>query len=154
METCAQWNVCSTHVLGFPVAYYRSMAGARGELVRAKIAKSRDFLDMADLAGETYFDPAVSLAVSAAVNASDVLCVIATGGYPAGDSHADASRILRKAGYQQAGTHLARVLAVKNKAQYSGTRCSRQDATDAIRRARRLLDQAVEQATGKGLLSE
>jgi len=128
------------------------MSEARGELVRVKIAKARDFLVMAEFAGEGYFDPAVSLAVSAAVNASDALCIIATGGFPSGDRHADAAGLLRKAGYSQAGTHLARVLAVKNKAQYSVTRCSERDAVDAIKHAQRLLDQAVDQASDKGFL--
>jgi len=129
------------------------MSAARGELVRAKIAKARDFLDLAVFAGDEYFDPAVSLAVSAAVNASDVLCVIATGGYPTGENHGDATGALRKAGYRQASTHLARVLAYKNKAQYSPARCTVRDALEVTKHAQRLLDAAVDEATSKGYLS-
>jgi hypothetical protein len=121
-------------------------------LIRTKVAKAQDFLEIAELAGEAHFDAAVSLAVSAAVNASDVLCLVATGGYPTGDNHGDASGVLRKAGFPRSSTHLARVLAFKNKAQYLAIRCTERDADDAMRHARRLLDEAVNQAKAKGFL--
>jgi hypothetical protein len=130
------------------------VSGGVSSLIRTKIEKARQFLDMAELAGDAYFDAAASLAVSAAINASDALSVLAKGSYLTGDNHDEAAVWLRKAGFQTASKHLARALAYKSKAQYSAARCTEKDAADAIKHARRLLDEAVGAASSKGHLSD
>lgn len=112
-------------------------------LATAKLAKAKDFHLMAMIAqdGELW-DAAVSLAVSAAVNASDAICVVSLGDYPRGRDHGEAVNVLRKAGFDRAASSLGKVLAVKDKAQYSGSRCSRSDGENAVKRAERLITAA------------
>lgn len=130
------------------------MSQAARELVPAKIAKAEQFLEVVAVALKGgYFDVAVSLAASAAVNASDVLCLIATGEYPTGANHSDAARRLRRAGYGRASTHLLKAMVNKNKAQYQYQRCTGQDAGSAVQHAQRLVDEALSEAKSKGFVS-
>jgi hypothetical protein len=118
------------------------------EVVRIKLTKAKEFLDMAELAADgPYLDAATSLAVSAAINASDALLALTIGVMPTGESHMDAVTILRKAGLRRASSHLARALALKHKAQYSARRCTANEAEDATKQATRLLAEA--QATAR-----
>lgn len=128
------------------------MVGDGGRrFVDAKLQKAREFLDMADvsLAGP-YYNAAVSLAVSAAVNAADVILFIATGDGSHEDDHGAAARALRAAGYDRASSHLSRALSAKSKAQYSARLCGDLEATSAFKHADRLLDQARRMAAEKG----
>ncbi len=103
---------------------------------------------MAELAGDGYLDASVSLAVSAAINAADVLCLARTGNYPSGQNHDRAPILLKKAGLSIEASQLTRVLGVKTKAQYSPARCTVADATEAVKSAQRLLRSATREAEG------
>lgn len=108
----------------------------------AKLAKADEFLSVADVAlGAECFDAAVSLAVSAAVNASDALCLEAAGRYSTTSNHADALALLRQCGVAgtSASKNLQRVLKLKTKAQYSSNRCKAKEAEDAYMYAERVL---------------
>lgn len=113
----------------------------RQAAVAAKCQKAEEFALVAEFAfdGESY-DAAVSLAVSAAINAGDALCVAHLGFFPSGQDHAQAPRVLRDAGFARASRQLGRALAVKWKAQYSSTRCTRNDAALALENAKRLIN--------------
>lgn len=101
---------------------------------------------MAELASDGYFDASVSLAVSASINAADVLCLATSGYYSSGQNHDRAPAILKKAGLSIESSQLARVLGVKVKAQYSPARCTDRDATEAVKSAQRLIRSATREA--------
>jgi hypothetical protein len=108
----------------------------------AKLQKAEEFLTVADTALSCdFFDAAVSLSVSAAINGSDVLCLEILGRYSNGKSHDEALSLLRKCGV--AGTtvsrHLQKVLRLKSKAQYSPARCRRKEAEDTYQQAERII---------------
>jgi HEPN domain-containing protein len=116
-------------------------------LVSTKLEKAADFLLVAELAVEVdAYDAAVSLAVSAAINAADGLCVLRSGTYPSGRNHDEVVGILRKAGFDQVAKTLASVLAVKDKAQYSPRRCTPDDASAAVKRAGRVVGAAKDES--------
>lgn len=94
------------------------------------------------LVADTAFDAAVSLAVSAGINASDALILHATGSIPTGSGHEEAVRLLRRAGHSTAASQLQRLLSVKSVAQYSARRCSSEEADQALQRGERLIDLA------------
>ncbi|MFE0174297.1 HEPN domain-containing protein [Streptomyces sp. NPDC059002] len=109
----------------------------------AKLQKAEEFLTVADTAlACEFFDAAVSLSVSAAINGSDVLCIEMLGRYSTGKSHDEALSLLRRCGV--AGTsvsrHLQKILKLKSKAQYSPARCRRKEAEDTYKQAERLID--------------
>jgi uncharacterized protein (UPF0332 family) len=111
--------------------------------VNAKLAKAEEFLSMAEIAHELgAFDAATSLAVSAAISASDSIIVASGGVVPSGQDHSQAVTILRRVADQQTSRHLVRALGLKNKAQYDLQRCTQSDADDAIRAADRLLSKS------------
>lgn len=124
------------------------MSSAVAAAIRAKLAKAEEYLAMAELASDGYLDASVSLAVSAAINAADVLCLTAAGNYPSGQNHDRAPALLKKAGMSIESSQLTRVLGVKTKAQYSPARCTVTDATEAVKGAQRLLRSATREAKG------
>jgi hypothetical protein len=64
----------------------------------AKLEKAAEFLMMAEFAFDGgCYDAAVSLAVSAGINASDALCLDRLGLLPSNQEHAEAARVLSKA---------------------------------------------------------
>ncbi len=92
-------------------------------------------------AAEDAMDAAVSLAVSAAINAADVISLIDNGSYPKGSDHGQAVTRLRPTRPQSA-RQLAGVLALKSKAQYDSRRCTAHDVSTALKQAGRLVDLA------------
>ncbi|MFJ2772879.1 HEPN domain-containing protein [Streptomyces sp. NPDC087300] len=109
----------------------------------AKLLKAEEFLTVADTALSCeYFDAAVSLAVSAAINGSDVICQEVLGRYSAGKSHDGALSLLRKCGTPgtTVSRHLQKVLNLKSKAQYSPARCRYKEAEDVFKHAQRLIE--------------
>lgn len=108
-----------------------------------KVAKATEFQKMAEVAltGGCY-DCAASLAVSAGVNAIDALCLHVFGRYSKAQGHEDAVVLVSKAGVtgRTAATPFRRLLSIKNKSQYLNARCSAQEATEAVKRASRILD--------------
>jgi len=123
-------------------------------LIVVKLAKAKEFLLMAQLAldGEL-FDAAVSNAATAAINAGDALCLLSVGQHFSGGQHERAVSELRQAGYRQESEQLSRILGVKTKAQYSGRRCTRQEADDAVKRAERLSESVTQKAEAAGVKS-
>ncbi|MEU3849418.1 HEPN domain-containing protein [Streptomyces sp. NPDC029554] len=109
----------------------------------AKLQKAEEFLTVADTALSCdCFDAAVSLAVSAAINGSDVLCLEVLSRYSTGKGHDEALALLRKCGVAGAtvSRHLQKVLRLKTKAQYSVARCRSKEAEEAFKHAQRLVD--------------
>ncbi|WP_329110711.1 hypothetical protein OG724_18400 [[Kitasatospora] papulosa] len=109
----------------------------------AKLEKAEEFLLVADTAlSAECFDASISLSVSASINGSDILCLEILGKFPTGKNHEDALTYLRRCGVI-GGTmarHLQRVLKLKNKAQYSSSRCREKEAEDAYRHAERIIE--------------
>lgn len=119
------------------------LSAERRAAAQTKLDKAAEFLLSAELIREAEcFDAAVSLAVSAAINASDAAIVLCGGQIPRGSSHDAAVTVLRKSVDEVAARQLARVLSFKNKAQYDVKRCTRADAEDAIRAAERVLSKS------------
>lgn len=108
-----------------------------------KVAKAAEFLGMAEVAlARNCFDSAVSLAVSAGINASDALCLHVLGRYSRVEGHEDAVVLVGRTGVigRNVATSLRRLLSVKNKAQYSNSRCSVREAEEAFKRSARILN--------------
>ncbi|WP_157413065.1 hypothetical protein [Aeromicrobium sp. Root236] len=118
--------------------------------VRNKLAKAKEFLLVAGVAHDQAFDAATSLAVSAAVNASDAILLIEVGTYPTGGQHMHALTLLREAGYGRAARHLGACLGLKNKAQYAVSACTRGNADAAVSHATRIVDAAARLADERG----
>ena len=106
---------------------------------RARIQKANDFLEVAELAVSELFDPAASNAVIAGVAASDAVCCHRLGKRSSGADHREAVRLL-SAIDREMGVLLARLLAVKHKAQYDHQAVGEREAEIAVRRARRLVE--------------
>jgi uncharacterized protein (UPF0332 family) len=108
----------------------------------AKLSKAEEFLLVADtaLTCECY-DASVSTAVSAAINAADVLCLEVLGAYSTGPSHELIFSMLRKCGTsgESVARHFRPILKLKIRAQYSADRCKEKDAQDVYRHAERIL---------------
>lgn len=112
-------------------------------VTRAKIAKAEQFLEAALLMEEyELYDASVSLAVSAAINASDALIYDATQSLPSGSDHSAAVGLLRRSVDRQSSIHLSRALSFKNPAQYSINRCSLSDSQSALKCAIRLVEKS------------
>jgi hypothetical protein len=92
------------------------------------------------------FNPAVSDAVISAINASDVVCIAATGSYAMTSEHSGALRHLQGAGDlgQRAAGVLGALLPKRNESQYRSRLNSRREADAAIAGAELLLDLARE----------
>jgi HEPN domain-containing protein len=122
----------------------------------SKLRKAAQFLEVADVALSCHlYDPCVSLAVSAAINASDALCIQILGDYSRGENHESAMDFLRRCGQpgQAVSRQLAPILQLKNIAQYSTKSCTQRDADNAYRRAKKIYD-TVELVIGIGAGNE
>lgn len=111
--------------------------------VRAKVTKADQFLAAAECM-RTFdaYDATVSLAVSAAINASDAIILDRTDQMPSGNDHEQAVTMLRKATDRDTSTQLQFVLGLKNKAQYAVQGCTATEADAAIKRAVRLVNKS------------
>ncbi len=119
----------------------RGVTGREDAAVTQKIRKASEFLLVAEMALEMdAYDAAASLAVSAAINASDALLLHRSCVLPQAEDHRRAVTLLRQYGFVQASTQLSRILGVKNKAQYQVQSCTLKEAADAIQRTGRLLE--------------
>jgi hypothetical protein len=115
----------------------RAVTGAQA---REYIDKAEEYLSAA--AAELDSDrpiAATSLAVHAAIKASDAVCGMRLGQRSAGQDHDSLLVLLRTAGPdgQSVAKELARLLPLKTKAEYEPDRVPRSDATRAVERARR-----------------
>jgi uncharacterized protein (UPF0332 family) len=113
----------------------------RRQEVSLKLEKAEEFLLAAQLMEEEVqaHDAATSLAVSAAINASDAIILAYGRSYPRSTDHNRAVTILRNVAGSSSSRQLANALALKNRAQYDLSRCSPANARTAISAAERLI---------------
>lgn len=110
------------------------------DIVRAKVAKAKDFLAAAEIMEDIdAYDAAVSLAISAAINASDALVLDFSGSMPSGQDHHGAIALLKRATDRDTARQLDYVLNLKSKAQYAVQRCTAVEAAEVLKRAKRLV---------------
>lgn len=112
---------------------------------RTHLKKAEMYLVSATRAAENKeWDPAVSNAVISGINASDVVAIAAVGVRSDGRDHESKIGLLRRSGERgdRAAPLLARLLPMKNAAQYRAALASESEATAAIAAAEELLDLA------------
>lgn len=89
-------------------------------------------------------DPALVLAVQAAIAAADAFCIYHRGERSAADRHFDAltvlSRVAGVPGVDEARKHLARLLERKAAIEYSGGAPTKAEAEVLVEHARRFID--------------
>ncbi len=97
------------------------------------------------------FNPAVSDAVVSGINASDVVCIAATGAYARTTEHSGALRQLQDAGDigRRAAPLLGVLLPKKNDSQYRSLLNSRHEAQAAVDAAEQMLELAREAIAGQ-----
>lgn len=120
------------------------------EQARTRFAQALAFLDVAELVGaedDEVATPgtAASLAVLAAIAASDAVCCVTLGQRSRGQDHRQAISLLAQVtpDGQAMARDLERLLAIKDDAHYGLLHVSSQRATTALRQARRLVDNAA-----------
>ena len=113
----------------------RSYLGKAEEL----LAAARQSLD----AGYTL--AAASLAVHAGISAGDAICGARTGQRSAGSDHAQAAALLEQAGREgkDAARLLARLLPLKNRAEYEPQDVPKSTAVRAVEQAERIVQIAA-----------
>lgn len=111
---------------------------------QARLDDARAFLQQAEISLQFVDGPrrnatAVSSAVLAGIAACDAACALALGIVSAG-AHDQALRLLtRVSGSTKAVGDLSKLVAIKTAAQYTGKSIAERQATDAIKRAQRLI---------------
>ena len=119
--------------------------------VRVKYAKALEFLAVARQAlADEHPNAAASAAVTAAINANDVLCLLRLQHYSSADNHFEALKLTRQCGPvgRRVATALERVLAAKNTAQYEAASIRLADATTIVQRAARIVDLVGDEVAG------
>lgn len=117
------------------------------EDAKAHLRKAREFLDSAQLNLDVdLYSAATSAAVTSGINSKDAICLKLAGRTNKAEDHKQAVAELRKAGAAAAklAPALARLIAVKKKAQYQADGMIRTDAIKAVERATTLYEGAVE----------
>ncbi|MCP3912014.1 MAG: DNA-binding protein [Actinomycetia bacterium] len=118
--------------------------------VRAYAGKAQEYADAAasELESERYF-AATSLAIHAAINASDAVCGARLGKRAAGEDHDQVLTLLKQAGPDGAAVEkdLRRLLPLKTKAEYEPDDIAAGVATKAVERSQRCV--AVAQAVAR-----
>lgn len=122
------------------------MSGAEpAAQTRTFLEKATQYLQSAidDLSAGRY-NPAVSNAVVSGINASDVICLAATGSYSTSPDHDAALAVLNRAGEagQRALPLLQALLPQKNLSQYRSVLNTRDEAEAAVAAAEELLELA------------
>lgn len=109
------------------------------------MARANGHLDLARY-GESSQDrnAVASSHILAAIAAADVICGTLTGEYNGSTDHAEAVRLLTRAGEKESANALSRILRQKNIAQYAGTLLSEADAKQVGRLAEKLVARAQE----------
>lgn len=111
---------------------------------QARLDDARAFLQQAEISLQFVDGPrrnatGVSSAVLAGIAACDAACALALGIVSAG-AHDQALRLLtRVSGSTKAVGDLSKLVAIKTAAQYTGKSIAERQATDAIKRAQRLI---------------
>ena len=117
---------------------------------RAYLGKAEEFLLAARESRDAgYALAATSLAVHAAINASDAICGVRTGQRAAGSDHAEAIELLTRAGREgkEAARILTRLIPLKNRAEYEPRDVPKATATRAVDQAEKVL-QIARQVAG------
>jgi hypothetical protein len=128
----------------------RSVDRAHAE---TRLSDARAFLQQAEISLQLVDGPrrsatVVSSAVLAGIAACDAACALALGLVSAG-AHDQAVRLLtRVSGSSKAVGDLSKLVSIKTAAQYTGKVMAERQATDAIRRAQRLVAFAESQRRG------
>lgn len=112
---------------------------------RQYLGKAEEFLAVAEECVELgYHIAATGNAVHAAINAADAVCGHRMGHRAAGQSHDETLDLLRQAGQGKAGQdvielakHLARLLPLKNRAEYEPDDMPKGTATKAVESTRK-----------------
>ena len=108
----------------------------------ARLEDSKAFLEAADTINtlnpeETYADVIATLAVHAGIAAADAFCLLQLGRHSKSDNHADAIKVLKEAGGDNA--ILARLLGEKTKAAYNVSSLTRARSSKCIEWASKLV---------------
>jgi len=120
------------------------------DAARAHVTKAEEYLDAARIVlDHEYCNATCSLAVISGINAKDAICILSVGFTGKSDDHARAAAELRQSGAIGArlAPTLSRLLSVKAKSQYSAPSVTAADASDAVKRAERLITAARELLT-------
>ncbi len=109
----------------------------------SRLAEARSFLELADVADST--NASVANAVLAGIAASDAACCASLGRMSRGQDHAQATGLVEtiEPGGKAAARSLARLLSLKDAAQYGVARVSQGNRTTALRQATALIDFAA-----------
>lgn len=111
--------------------------------VKKRREKAEEFLLLCELALDMgAYNAAVSLAVSASIQASDVLQLLAGMQPQRGTDHSATVPRLRSAAGDAAAQQLRFVLGLKSKAQYDSQLMSKTEAEEALKRATRLVQKS------------
>ncbi len=114
-------------------------------LARNYLEKAEQHLGLARQAlTRERWDSAVLLAIHAAINAADAVCVKRAGMRSTGEPHAEAIRLLtqlfpKDEAARKAGSQLSALIDKKNTVEYDARRCTLGEATTAVDRADRLV---------------
>lgn len=110
--------------------------------VRTYLGKAEEFLAAArESLGAEHRLAATSLAVHAGISACDAICGARTGQRAAGSDHGQAASLLGKAGLEgrDAARILARLMPLKNRAEYEPADVPRATAKRAVDQAERIV---------------
>jgi len=119
----------------------------RKDDARPHLDKAEEYLQAAMIVAQDHrYNAACSLAVTSAINAKDVICILSVGFTDKSDSHDKAVAELRKSGPigAQIAPTFSKLLSRKTKAQYSAPSVGVSDALDAVKRAERVFAVAKE----------
>lgn len=116
---------------------------------RQRMARAREFIEVADLAmseqdpadhSHVYSSAAASLAVLAGIAAADAACCKALGKRSKADSHREATQLLEQIapGGKDAAKDLAVLIGLKDRAQYGAMALGDNDLKKVVRRAEKL----------------
>ena len=112
--------------------------------VGARLAKSREFLDIAIMVeDDDSRNAVVSLCITAGINAADAVVSVRERVVSQNRNHDQAPGTLRRLGLDAMASALSRLLGLKNKSQYSTSACSAADAKAALYSATKVLELAT-----------
>lgn len=117
-------------------------------LARLYLVKAEQFAaEAGDALASSRYDAAMLNAVHAGISASDAVCVAIGGRRSSDPDHQHAARLLEQTGggskeFSESAKRLRMLLGKKNAVEYESRVTSKSDATDAVKRAGRLVSWA------------
>lgn len=115
------------------------------EQVRSYLAKAEEFLTVArDSLASEHPLAATSLAIHAGISAADAMCGARTGQRSVGTDHREAITLLERTDREgrDAAGHLARLIPLKNRAEYEPRDIPKATASRAVHQAERVVQMA------------